>query len=263
VSSILDALEKLESTGGPQPANDGGRGPGRGPWRTLLVVALAVVAGAAGAVLVLARRAPAPDVVAAVSTTLAPATTTVAPTTATSPPTTATVATTTATDAPTTSTAAPAAEAPTPPSATVVEARTAAPVPAPTVDDRERPWVEAKEVDAAVVSVPPPPTTVPRATSPPPTTVPREAAPARPSTAEEAIQSLKASRPPAGAPRLRVSFLVYSSSAERRSVALTIGEQLTTLHEGEESQGVQVVRIHPDKVELRWQGETFTLEVRG
>jgi hypothetical protein len=62
---------------------------------------------------------------------------------------------------------------------------------------------------------------------------------------------------------MRVSFLVYSSSAERRSVALTFdGGGLTTLREGEESNGVQVVRIQPDRVELRWQGEAFTLEVR-
>ena len=68
---------------------------------------------------------------------------------------------------------------------------------------------------------------------------------------------------PAGAPSMRISFLVYSSVAERRSVALTIGGVgLTTLHEGDQSNGVEVVRIHPDRVELRWQGEPFTLEVR-
>ena len=72
-----------------------------------------------------------------------------------------------------------------------------------------------------------------------------------------------ATRPPAGAPRLRISFLVYSKVAERRSVALTIdGGGLTTLREGEESNGIGVVRIDPDRVELRWAGESFTLEVR-
>ena len=72
-----------------------------------------------------------------------------------------------------------------------------------------------------------------------------------------------ATRPPAGAPRMRVSFLVYSSVAERRSVVLTIdGGSLTTLREGESSNGIDVVRIRPDSVELRWQGEAFRLEVR-
>jgi hypothetical protein len=62
---------------------------------------------------------------------------------------------------------------------------------------------------------------------------------------------------------MRVSFLVYSSIAERRSVALTFdGGGLTTLREGDESNGVQVVHIRPDRVELRWQGEAFMLEVR-
>ena len=68
---------------------------------------------------------------------------------------------------------------------------------------------------------------------------------------------------PAGAPRLRISFLVYSGAADRRSVVLTIdGGGLTTLREGDESNGISVVEIHPDRVDLRWQGESFTLDVR-
>jgi hypothetical protein len=62
---------------------------------------------------------------------------------------------------------------------------------------------------------------------------------------------------------VRLSFLLYSSAPERRSVALTIdGGGLTTLHEGDESDGIEVVRIHPDHAELRWQGEAFTVEAR-
>jgi hypothetical protein len=69
--------------------------------------------------------------------------------------------------------------------------------------------------------------------------------------------------PPVGAPRLRISFLVYSSLADRRSVVLTIdGGSLTTLREGDESNGISVVQIHPDRVDLRWNGEAFTLDVR-
>jgi hypothetical protein len=72
-----------------------------------------------------------------------------------------------------------------------------------------------------------------------------------------------ASSIPVGAPKLRVSFLVYSSAASRRTVTLTIGDTgLTTMREGEEQQGITVVRIRADRVELEWQGERFELEVR-
>jgi Type II secretion system protein B len=68
---------------------------------------------------------------------------------------------------------------------------------------------------------------------------------------------------PTGAPRVRVSFLLYSSLKERRSVALTINDQgLTTLHEGDFVEGLEIVHILPDRVEVRFQGELFTLEVR-
>jgi type II secretory pathway component PulC len=60
-----------------------------------------------------------------------------------------------------------------------------------------------------------------------------------------------------------VSFLVYSSVPERRSVALTFdGGTLTTLREGDEANGVAVVHINPDRVDLRYEGVVFTLEVR-
>jgi hypothetical protein len=241
VSSILDALEKLETTGGPQPAGGGGTGGGRGPWLALGVVA---VAGAVGISFVLGRRtSTAPVVVAAVSTTMpAP---TVPATTATSL-------------APTSTTSPRGAEGPT----SAPTAVAAAPVPAPTMDDRERPWGEAKEPEAPVPAASPP------ATSPPVLAVARVApAPPPPRTppppAVEAPAPPPAGKLPPGAPHLRVSFLVYSKVPERRSVALTIADGgLTTLREGEEASGIEVVHIHPDKVELRWQGETFTLEVR-
>jgi len=60
-----------------------------------------------------------------------------------------------------------------------------------------------------------------------------------------------------------VSLVLYSETPARRRVALTIdGGSLTTLHEGEGAAGIEVVRIYPDKVELRWQGQAFMLEVR-
>jgi hypothetical protein len=144
----------------------------------------------------------------------------------------------------------------------------APPVPPPKATDLERPFawdvqpphVESAPVLAAarttaaqappakpLVEPPPPPAPEPRVAHEPPEEPPGPAG----------------GHAPMGAPRLRVSFLVYSSNVERRSVALTIdGGGLTTLREGDEAQGIQVVRIRPDRVDLRWQGETFTLEVR-
>ena len=71
------------------------------------------------------------------------------------------------------------------------------------------------------------------------------------------------SRPPAGAPHVKVSFLVYSSAAERRRVALSIDDgSMVTLHEGEAAHDVEVERIFPDHVQLRHGGQTFTLRTR-
>jgi hypothetical protein len=62
---------------------------------------------------------------------------------------------------------------------------------------------------------------------------------------------------------VRLSFLLFSPSPERRSVALAIdGGGLQTLHEGESTGGLQVVRILPDRVDLRWEGESFTVRAR-
>lgn len=241
MSSILDALEKIEATGGPQPPGGPGRAPERGrPWKVAALVASALVAGAGGAVFLLGGPAQ------------PPAATTPGPQLAATPkppvaadPTPGTVATAAA------SPAAPAASEPPPAAATTP--RRAAPVPAPYPGTPERPWgTEPPEAST-------PPSTamlaVMRAT-PPPTVPPT------PRAAEEPMFR-PATRAPAGAPRLRVSFLVYSNLPARRSVALTFdGGSLTTLREGEQANGVEVVHIRPDRVELRWQGETFTLEVR-
>ena len=71
-------------------------------------------------------------------------------------------------------------------------------------------------------------------------------------------------RPPAGAPAVRLSFLLYSPAPGRRTVALAIENHgLETLHEGETSNdGVEIVRILPDRVELGWNGERFTVRAR-
>jgi hypothetical protein len=169
----------------------------------------------------------------------------------------------------------PTSGAPTPPAAAP---RVAAPVPPP-ADAKDRPWGAAPETPGAPPSPPllamtretPPPAVAPPVAAPPaaapaPVAPPVIAAPApAPATAakprERTVQQVFG--PPAGAPRLRISFLVYSSLADRRSVVLTIdGGSLTTLREGDESNGISVVQIHPDRVDLRWNGEAFTLDVR-
>jgi hypothetical protein len=122
----------------------------------------------------------------------------------------------------------------------------APPVPPPS-DASARPWGKPVEPPATppVVRVPPVP--------PLPATAsrPREAVPP------------PVRRAPAGAPKVQLSFLLFSGSADRRSVALSIdGSGLETLHEGESSGGLEVVRILPDRVDLRWQGEPFTVRAR-
>lgn len=97
-------------------------------------------------------------------------------------------------------------------------------------------------------------------------TVPQPAA-ARPAPPPAAPAAEPAAAPrtarPAGAPAVRVSFLVYSTSPERRSVALAIDEAgLVTLHEGEDANGLSVAQILPNGVELTWQGQSFTVPAR-
>jgi hypothetical protein len=263
VSSILDALEKVEATRGPlAPGGIGGAPAPRRPWTIVALVVVAVVAGAGGAALLLARKPATPEPAPApaaepVAVTQAPAKragsakhAAVVPK-PTAPPALAPARAPVA-PPPAPPTVAPSATAP---MAVGSAPRVAAPVPAPEPGMRERPWgtePEAPKPPASLVlgtgsrAVPPP---VPY----PPTPQPE---------VQEPPQRI-ASKTPTGAPRLRVSFLVYSSIAERRSVALTIDSgSLTTLREGEESNGVEVVRIRPNGVDVRWQGETFALEVR-
>jgi hypothetical protein len=261
VSSILDALERIEATGGPQPS--GGDRSGRGRrrwWRVVLLFLVAIGVGAGTAALLLRPTAPAETT----ASTGTPVRMAQLPSASTLPSPSPTMPEAAPDGAATTSTLEPSQ----PPIARTP--RGAAPVPAPKTE-ADRPWAwDAQPVVPA--PEPPPRLAVARAE-------PHEPAPPKPSIAPappppapdpgamreppEARPGPGGGNPPMGAPRLRVSFLVYSSVAERRTVALTIdGGGLTTLREGDEAQGVQVVRIRPDRVDLRWQGETFTLEVR-
>jgi len=94
-------------------------------------------------------------------------------------------------------------------------------------------------------------------------TAPAPVAPAPPPPAEEPPGEPVAERPPPGAPAIRMSFLVFSRNADRRTVTLTIdGSGLTTLHEGEKVGGLEVVRIYSDHADLRFSGTRFSVRGR-
>lgn len=187
MSSILDALEKLEAAAPPRTLALGAPVPPVRRRRPGLTVAAAFATGALVAVaaaLLASRRAPGP------------------------PP------------------AAPLPAAPAAASLPVVP-----PVPPPAATTAERPWAQVDAPPAA------------------PTPAIATAAPAP--VAEAPV------------PRVHVSFLLYSKVPERRSVALAIEDGgLVTLHEGERMGGVEVARILPDRVELRYDGRTFTVRAR-
>lgn len=62
---------------------------------------------------------------------------------------------------------------------------------------------------------------------------------------------------------MHVSFLVYSATPSRRSVALNIeGPGLIVLREGDEANGFVVNRILPNGVELLWGGMRFRVPAR-
>lgn len=239
MSSILDALAKLEASRQPTGLVDPNRTPlpKRRRPTAMLLVAGAFVAGAGVAAVALWRRPAEPP---AAVPAIAPA----------PPPTVPTVVAEVPQKAP-----EPVVVAKAPPPANDA-LRAAPPVAAPAGQDL--PW--GRQV------VPPPPPEPPVAETPPTTgrlalaLTPRAEPPPMPVVPADPPP---AARPPDGAPAVRLSFLLYSTHAERRSVALTIdGGGLTTLHEGDDHEGVEVVRIHPDRVDLRWQGEAFSVEAR-
>ena len=160
--------------------------------------------------------------------------------------------------------------APPPPDAAAPPAGTAAPA-AATAPAADAPHAPAPEVLAAARPVPPPSPAGPRpwaqAAAPPPPPPPAEVtAPPRaaPVPTYAHLEPPAVRKPPAGAPAVRLSFLLYSPAPGRRTVALAIESRgLETLHEGETSNdGVEVVRILPDRVELGWNGEHFTVRAR-
>ena len=72
--------------------------------------------------------------------------------------------------------------------------------------------------------------------------------------------------PPSPTPTLagvRISFLAYSRIPDLRTVSLAVdGDSLVTLREGEKAGDLEVVRIHPDRVEVKRNGEAFIVPAR-
>jgi hypothetical protein len=57
--------------------------------------------------------------------------------------------------------------------------------------------------------------------------------------------------------------LLYSRAADRRTVSLTIdGGDMVTLHEGESAGSIQVARILPERIHVRYEGRLFAVEAR-
>ena len=250
MSSILDALEKLERTAPPTPGRPPAPAANRRS-RRLATGALAIGAIAAAATLAWLGRQQGPA---------APVGAVRAPAAAAAPETAPAVG------------AAPAGDSlgvarPVPVPAPDAAARPLAlPIgptfdtPAPSGTDDRAPLAGAALDAARGTPVPPadePPAARQLAAAPrtaPPDTISSRPIPA----AAPDLGTL-----PAGAPEVRVGFLLYSAKAERRSVALQLdGGPLTTLREGEEAQDVTVVRILPDRVELGWQGRRFAVAAR-
>ena len=114
-----------------------------------------------------------------------------------------------------------------------------------------------------VVRPPEPPTVAHRA-EPPPPRAPAAAEVSPPEAESAPLPPLDLlPRLPAGAPHVQVSFLFYSPVAERRTVLLSVdGSNTETLHEGERAGDLEVTRILPDRVHVRWSGQLFSVRAR-
>ena len=230
MSSILEALKKLEAAEG-----DTRRliqlEPPR-PQRTgLLLGGLLLAFAAGGGIALVLTRSPAPPAAPTpVDAQVAPPANPVAP--------------------------APPATPPRETSVPVADARSAPLAPSPVASPSAAPRLEASSAPFADES--PAIALAPTRTPPPPPPAPTLAPEPAGASGNGVLP-----RPPAGAPRVLVSFLIYSRIPARRSAGLSIdGAGLVTLHEGEEASGLEVARIYPDRVELVHGGRRFVVGTR-
>lgn len=248
MSSILDALRKLEaaeapSAGGPVVVRERPRAIGV----TAAVIAVAFGAGAGLMFFLRAERAAAPTPEHAPSPVHA----------AVATPEPAAPVVRAAAIEPAIPQAPPAAGA----AATLALAAPAAPLPQAAVD------VEPPRARIATVTPPAPAEPAPAMRRPePPAVAPRAEPPASAATPEADGASAPIDvlpRLPTGAPHVQVSFLLYSPNAERRSVMLNLdGGDMATLHEGERAGDIEIARILPDRVHVRWGGRLFSVRAR-
>ncbi|TMB45710.1 MAG: hypothetical protein E6J55_04740 [Deltaproteobacteria bacterium] len=251
MSSILDALEKVENAERWTPQAGPARPEGRSKLRLAAIAAgVAFAAGAGVAALVLRpgpQRTAAPELARVPSAAPAAEPARVAQIPAAPVP---------SASAPTNAPSTPVAAEAAPPAAAVAAASTPVAAVAPTPP----PPGTAAAPSAPAPEAPRPPVEGAAANPAAPTQAPRQPAVAAVEPRREPIDE---GRSAPRLPTVRLSFLVYSPSAERRSVVLaTEGGSLTTLHEGERVGDIEVARILPDSVELRYEGRVFTVSPR-
>jgi hypothetical protein len=255
VSSILDALRKLEEAETPRAARP--LPPEERPRTLRWAVAGFVVAFAAGAAVSLWLRRPAPSPPVEPEEAVAAAEPTPTPPTPPAPePLVSTAPAPVAPPAP--PVAAPLAAGELPPAAAMPPpSRELAEIDPP----RGRIVASAEETPAPPRPAPPPRTEAPAAKPEPAPPVevarPVEPPPEPPRPVED---DGLLPRLPSGAPHVQVNFLVYSRAPERRTVALTIdGGAMTTLHEGEQNGAIEIVRILSDRIHVRYDGRLFSV----
>src|SRR5207253_2086019 len=136
------------------------------------------------------------------------------------------------------------------------------PAPAPPVESTAPQPVTAPSPPPAVR--PPEPRAVASQAEPPPSRAPAAAEDSPPGAESAPLPPLELlPRLPTGAPHVQVSFLFYSPVAERRTVLLSVdGSSTETLHEGERAGDLEVARILPDRVHVRWSGQLFSVRAR-
>jgi hypothetical protein len=260
VSSILDALRKLEAAEAPpvrQPIAVAERPRARS--LTAAGIALAFVAGAGLTLFLRGGRTSAPPapVASATPQPAAPvppaAPTPAVPTPATPPE---------AAPAPLAAAPPPPPAAPPPIAESLPPAAPAPPLPQAAVDaEPPRARVAAATPPPSPVARPAEPPAVAREVEPPPPPAPAEAAPREPESTPPPLEVLP--RLPANAPHVQVNFLLYSRTPERRTVMLSVdGGSMATLHEGERTGDIEVARILADRVHVRWGGGLFSVQAR-
>jgi hypothetical protein len=247
VSSILEALRKVEAREERRPIRLPPPAPRPRARLALLVALAAFVAGAVAVAMFIAFRpgaSPEPD-----ETQVASATPPAEPA-ATPPPVPA--APTPAETAPVPS--APGAQVVSPPPAATDA--TAAPLVAP-VDEAAVDELPADpDVPEQITILRPAPEAAAEPDAPE-AEVTVEAIPA-PARAEPPVEVLPG--PPKGAPEIHVSFLIYSAVPERRVVTMTINSgPLVTLHEGQRSGEISLVRILRDRIHVDHNGRIYSV----